>query len=109
MDCMQIGFIGAGKVGVSLGKYLKEKGRKVGGYYSLSPKSAKWAAEFTETSYYESLQEIISSCDMILFTVPDGAIARVWEEAEPYVSGKVIGHCSGLHSSKIFSTIGDKE
>lgn len=109
MDCMQIGFIGAGKVGVSLGKYLKEKGRKIGGYYSLSPKSAKWAAEFTETSYYESLQEIISSCDMILFTVPDGAIARVWEEAEPYVSGKVIGHCSGLHSSKIFSTIGDKE
>ena len=32
---MQIGFIGAGKVGVSLGKYFKEKGRNVGGYYSL--------------------------------------------------------------------------
>ena len=27
---MQIGFIGAGKVGVSLGKYFKEKGRNVG-------------------------------------------------------------------------------
>lgn len=106
---MQIGFIGAGRVGVSLGKYLKEKGRKVGGYYSLSPKSARWAAAFTETSYYESLQEIISSCDMILFTVPDGAIARVWEEAEPYVSGKIVGHCSGLHSSKIFSNTGSKE
>lgn len=33
---MQIGFIGAGKVGVSLGKYFKEKGRNVGGYYSLT-------------------------------------------------------------------------
>lgn len=43
---------------------------------------------------------------MILFTVPDGAIASVWEEAKPYVSGKIIGHCSGLHSSKIFSDIG---
>lgn len=105
ISCMQIGFIGAGKVGVSLGKYLKEKGRKVGGYYSLSPESARWAAEFTGTTYYESLQEI-SSCDMILFTVPDGVIAQVWQEARPYISGKIVGHCSGLHSSKIFSDIG---
>lgn len=109
MDCMQIGFIGAGKVGVSLGKYLKEKGRKVGGYYSLSPESARWAAEFTKTAYYKSLQEIISSCDMILFTVPDGAIAQVWEEAKPYLSGKIVAHCSGLYSSKIFSDTGSTE
>lgn len=39
---MQISFIGAGKVGVSLGKYFISKGRKVGGYYSLSPESAAW-------------------------------------------------------------------
>ena len=38
---MQIGFIGAGKVGVSLGKYFKEKGRNVGGYYSLTRASAE--------------------------------------------------------------------
>ncbi len=106
MESIQIGFIGAGKVGVSLGKYLKEKGRQVGGYYSLSPESAKWAAEFTHTQYYENLQEIIDNCDMLLFTVPDGKIASVWEEAKPYVSGKLVGHCSGLHSSKIFSDVG---
>lgn len=106
---MQIGFIGAGKVGVTLGKYLKEKGRKVGGYYSLSPESAKRAATFTETTYYESLQEIISSCDMILFTVPDGVIAQVWEEAKPYISDKIVAHCSGLHSSKIFSDVGSRK
>ena len=40
---------------------------------------------------------------MILFTVPDSAIAEVWQQAKPYVSGKVIGHCSGLYSSDIFS------
>lgn len=103
---MQIGFIGAGRVGVSLGKYFKEKGRKVGGYYSLSPESAKWAADFTETKQYESLQEVISSCDMILLTVPDDAILEVWEKAKVYASGKIICHCSGLHSSKIFSDSG---
>ena len=50
---MQIGFIGAGKVGVSLGKYFKEKGRNVGGYYSLTRASAAWAAAFTQTTCYE--------------------------------------------------------
>ena len=40
---------------------------------------------------------------MILFTVPDSAIAEVWQQAKPYVSGKVIGHYSGLYSSDIFS------
>lgn len=103
MDCMQIGFIGAGKVGVTLGKYLKEKGMKIGGYYSRSPESAEWAAKFTGTNQYHNLEEIMSNCDMILFTVPDSVISDVWQEARSYASGKIIGHCSGLYSSKIFS------
>lgn len=101
--CMQIGFIGAGRVGVSLGRYFKEKGRQVGGYYSRSPESAAWAAAFTETTHYKSLEEIISGCDMIFFTVPDDAIASVWKEAKPLIHGKIIAHCSGLCSSNIFS------
>ena len=106
MNGKRIGFIGAGKVGVSLGKYLLEKGKRVEGYYSRSLESAQWAATFTQTTYYDNLQQMISDCDIILFTVPDGAIASVWEEAKSFISGKIIGHCSGLHSSKIFSDIG---
>lgn len=106
MKDIRIGFIGAGRVGTSLGKYFTQKGRKIGGYYSLSPESARWAAQFTTSRHYESLQQIISDCDMIMFTVPDDKIASVWEEAKPYVSGKIIAHCSGLHSSNIFSDIG---
>lgn len=105
-ECIRIGFIGAGKVGVSLGKYLKSRGRNIGGYYSRSPESARWAAEFTESVCYENIEELIGSCDMILFTVPDDSIAPVWEEAKPYVSGRIIGHCSGIHSSNIFSDAG---
>lgn len=106
MKRIPIGFIGAGKVGVSLGKYFKKKGLQVGGYYSRTRESAKWAAAFTQSTYYENLQEMISSCEIILFTVPDGTIASVWETVKPYISGKIIGHCSGLHSSKIFSDAG---
>lgn len=95
-----MGFIEAGKVGVSLGNF-KEKGRKVGEYYSLSLKSAKWAATCTQTTYDEHIQKIISSCDRFLFTVR--------ERAKPYASDKLIGHCSNLHSSQIFSIMGIKQ
>lgn len=103
---MQIGFIGAGKVGVSLGRYFKENGRDVAGYYSLTEESAKWAANFTDTTYYKNLQQIANDCDILIFTVPDDRIADVWQEAKPFANGKIVAHCSGLHSSKIFSDIG---
>lgn len=106
LNGMQIGFIGAGRAGVSLGKYFKEKGCDIGGYYSRSLKSARWAAEFTQTTFYESLQEIISRCDMLFFTVPDSAIEEVARQASPYLTGRIVSHCSGLHSSHIFSDIG---
>ena len=37
---MKVGFIGAGKVGFSLGKYFKTHGVSVVGYYSKTPESA---------------------------------------------------------------------
>lgn len=95
-----MGFIEAGKNGVLLGNF-KKKGRKVGEYYSLSLKSAKWAATFTQTTYDEHIQRIISSCDRFLLAVR--------ERAKPYASDKLIGHCSNLHSSQIFSIRGIKQ
>lgn len=100
---MTIGFIGAGKVGTTLGKYFKEKGQTLSGFYSLTEESAKWAASFTDSKAYESMQDIIQESDMLMFTVPDGRIGQVWEEAKPYISHKILCHCSGLHSSNIFS------
>ena len=46
---MRIGFIGAGKVGCSLGKYLKENGYTVSGYLSRNYENSKFASEFTES------------------------------------------------------------
>ena len=99
---MQISFIGAGKVGVSLGKYFISKGRKVGGYYSLSPESAAWAANFTNTKQYQSIKEIISSSDMIFFTVPDDKIGEVWEAAKPHAQGKSLHTAAGFTAQTSF-------
>ncbi len=103
---MEIGFIGAGKVGCTLGKYLSEQGVPVSGYYSRSAESAKWASEFTNSKYFETLEDILASSDALFLTVPDGAIDDVWNSLRRYsVFGKCICHCSGAVSSKVFSGI----
>mgnify|MGYP000516546198 CR=1 FL=1 len=54
---MRIGIIGAGRVGVTMGKYLGDAGVEVTGFYSKTTQSAVQAAEFTGTTVYKSLQD----------------------------------------------------
>ncbi|MCD7980927.1 MAG: DUF2520 domain-containing protein [Clostridiales bacterium] len=104
---MDIGFIGAGKVGFSMGKYLTERGRRVTGYYSRSPRSSLEAAEFTQSGQYPDIAGLVRESDMIFLTVPDGAIAPVWDQVKRLpIQNKMILHCSGFLSSAVFSDIG---
>ena len=64
---MRIGFVGAGKVGFTFGRYIAERGNSlcgilsdgeklsVSGYYSAHMESAEEAASFTDTVTYDSL------------------------------------------------------
>lgn len=101
---MKIGFIGAGKVGFSLGRYLIDHEYMIIGYYSKSPDSAREAALFTGTKAYLSLEAIVSDCDILFLTVPDDQIVLVWDQIKNFqIVGKIICHCSGVLSSEIFS------
>ena len=53
-DGMKIGFIGAGKVGFSLGRFFVQGGIPVTGYYSRHRESAVEAAAFTGTEQYDT-------------------------------------------------------
>ncbi|MBQ5989760.1 MAG: DUF2520 domain-containing protein [Oscillospiraceae bacterium] len=98
---MKIGFIGAGKVGFTLGKYFAENGTELSGYYSSSVASAKEAAEFTGSKYFENAEKLIGASDVIFLTVPDGAIKDVYLSLpREILKGKQLCHCSGALSSK---------
>ena len=100
---MRAGFIGAGKVGFSLGRYLAEGGVTVTGYYSRNSRSARKAAEFTGTDHYEDLGAITADSDTLFITVPDGAISGVWDRLRDMpIKDKNICHCSGSVSSTVF-------
>lgn len=106
---MDIGFIGAGKVGTSLGRYLKENHMHITGYYSRNPVSAKEAAKYTGSKSFSSIGEVAGESEILFLTVSDGQIEKVWEQMKHLpVAGKVICHCSGLLSSAVFSEISQK-
>jgi len=98
---MKMGFIGAGKVGFSLGKFFVSKNVQVTGYYSRHRESAEEAAEFTQTLVYEDIAALVKDSDAIFVTVPDGQIQAVYEQLkELEISEKQICHCSGAMSSE---------
>ena len=93
---MKIGFIGAGKVGFSLGKLFSQGGIHVIGYYSRHAESAEEAARFTDSISYNDPGRLAADCDAIFLTVPDGAITEVFEELKKYdLQGRQLCHCSG--------------
>ncbi|MCD8119419.1 MAG: DUF2520 domain-containing protein [Lachnospiraceae bacterium] len=77
---MKTGFIGAGRVGFSLGKYLVSHRVTVSGYYDHTPEHAAQAAEFTGTKAFRTPGELTEDCDLLFLTTPDGVIRDVWDE-----------------------------
>lgn len=102
---MKIGFIGAGKVGTSLGKLFVQHGIAVTGYYSRTKQHAEQAAEFTQTQLFPSLTDIVHASDTLFVTTPDGVIGRISDEiAALPIKSKCICHCSGALPSSVFAS-----
>lgn len=107
---MKIGFVGAGKIGCSFGKYLKDNGFEISGYFSKNRKSAESAAAFTESTCFGCLYPLAENSDIIFITVCDDSIIRIWEKLSLLnIKGKFICHCSGALSSGLFEGAAKKE
>lgn len=97
---MKIGFIGAGKVGFTLGKYLTIRGMEVSGYLSRTREHAQQAAAFTHTKWYDDLPAILASSDVLFLTVPDDHITACYQALPgDAIKRKLICHCSGALSA----------
>ncbi len=103
---MKLGFIGAGKAGCSLSRYLQGTKAEVSGFYSKTVEHATRAAEDMEAAVFLCLQQVVCASDVIFVTTPDGAVGEVWDtmrrQCEGLLSGKLLCHLSGSLSSEIF-------
>lgn len=94
-------FVGAGKVGTSLGIYFKENGLNIGGYFSRTAESAKRASTLTHSTAYSNLECLVNNNQIIWITTPDDSIEKVAEQIlELNIKGtKTFIHASGSLTS----------
>ncbi|MCR5705607.1 MAG: DUF2520 domain-containing protein [Acholeplasmatales bacterium] len=103
---MRIGFIGAGRVGYTLSKYLNDKYHNVVGIYSKDINDAIDCARFSISEYYKNLMLLVNDCDTLFLTVNDDAIEGVVDNLISLnVCDKTLIHTSGSITSDIFKKL----
>lgn len=101
---MNIGIIGAGRVGFSIGRFLSDRNIHIVGYYDSDYDNAVSAAKFTKTDCFSDIEQLVNLSDTLFITTPDSIISQVWDcIKEMSVSNKIICHFSGSLSSDVFS------
>jgi predicted short-subunit dehydrogenase-like oxidoreductase (DUF2520 family) len=57
---------------------------------------------------YDTVDALVADSDAIIISVPDGEIAGVWEQIRCLdIKTKIICHCSGAMTSKVFSGVAE--
>ncbi|MBN1074295.1 DUF2520 domain-containing protein [Clostridium botulinum] len=105
---INIGFIGPGKVGVSLGRYFTHKGLNVIGFYGRDLENTMKAANITKSKIYFSLKDIIEESNILFITTPDDTISIIDTEISNFnlnLKNKSICHTSGSLSSNLLSNV----
>ena len=127
---LRIAFVGAGKVGCSLARYLTDKAGGTGshvppgaaagsdvepsvtlaGFASSRRGAAEEAAAFAGGIVFAGPVQAARAADVLFITTPDGQIGAVWEElAEAAragrvdLAGKIVAHCSGALPSSVLA------
>ncbi|EKQ57266.1 MAG: hypothetical protein A370_01083 [Clostridium sp. Maddingley MBC34-26] len=101
-DTIKVGFIGPGKVGVSLGRYFTHKGIKLSGFYGKNEENTKQAAEITKSKFYDNIQNIINESNILFITTPDDIISIIDNELSKFdLNNKSICHTSGSLKSNV--------
>ncbi len=107
---MNIGIIGAGKVGIALGHALKAKGFRVAAIASRRQASLDEARAYVgqECAYTLDNLHVFDVCDVVAVTTQDREIRKVAELASASggrLDGKVVFHTSGAHASAELSPL----
>lgn len=107
-DSMNVGIIGSGRVGYSMGRYLRDHRVDVTGYYDRHPERAADAADFTGTGSFQTMEDLVNASDTLFITTTDAEIAQVWDCIRMLsITDKIICHFSGSLSSVVFQGIED--
>ena len=103
-----LAIVGCGRVGTSLGKFLREAGYPISGLASKSLSSAQKAARIIGTDKISDIPwEMTRHAQVVFITTPDKAITdtcSIISQNSGFLKGAVVLHCSGLLPSTILAS-----
>jgi predicted short-subunit dehydrogenase-like oxidoreductase (DUF2520 family) len=105
---MEIGVVGAGRVGAVLGAALARAGHRIVAASGLSSASVARAARLLPRTRLVAPERVGRGADLIIISVPDDALAGVvWRLAEAggVRAGQIVAHTSGAHGLDVLTPI----
>ena len=106
---VRIGFIGAGKVGCSLARYLRENGAELVGFFSRTHEHAQEAAAFTGGEAFNTAADAALASDVTFLTCTDAELPKIATELAAVLgkaaAGKAFAHCSGALAADVLAPL----
>jgi predicted short-subunit dehydrogenase-like oxidoreductase (DUF2520 family) len=97
---LDVGVIGAGRVGTALAVALRRAGHRITAVSAISAVSRQRAGEFLPGAAVLRPEEVLAAADLVLLTVPDDALTalvRGLAATEAPLAGRMLLHASGRH------------
>jgi predicted short-subunit dehydrogenase-like oxidoreductase (DUF2520 family) len=107
---LDVGVVGAGRVGAVLGSALQRAGHRLVGVSGVSEASRTRAEQLLPGIPVLAVQEVVTRAELVLLTVPDDALAdlvaglaatRTWQ------AGQLVAHTSGRHGLEVYASAAD--
>ena len=103
---LDVGVVGAGRVGAVLGAALQRAGHRVVGASAVSEQSRDRAAELLPTTPVLPLADVVARAELVVLAVPDDALADLvagLAATDTWQAGQLVVHTSGRHGLEVYA------
>lgn len=107
-----VGVVGAGRVGATLGAALARAGHRVTGVSAVSEASLARAEAMLPGVPVRTVPEVVDGAHLVLLAVPDDALAELiagLAATETFTPGQLVVHTSGAHGISVFEPAADTQ
>ncbi len=97
---LDVGVIGAGRVGTALAVALTRAGHRIAGASAISEASRQRVERFLPGTPVLQPEDVVAVADLVLLTVPDdalGGLVRGLATTGAPLAGRMLAHASGMH------------
>jgi predicted short-subunit dehydrogenase-like oxidoreductase (DUF2520 family) len=107
---LDVGIVGAGRVGTALAVALSRAGHRIAGASAVSRESRERVERFLPGTPVLQPEEVVAAADLALLTVPDdalGGLVRGLAATSVPVAGRMLAHASGRHGLAVLQPATD--